>query len=71
MKLVKGGHRMNKTILIIGATEKRPYGRYQIGHIKGKGFKLRDLDKIKANGCEFTWDTLYFKTLKQAIKAIK
>ena len=63
MKLVKGGYNMKKTILVIG--------RYQIGHIKGKGFKLRDLDKIKANGGEFTWDTLYFKTLKQAIKAIK
>ena len=63
MKLVKGGHKGHKTILIIG--------RYQIGHIKGKGFKLRDLDKIKANGGEFSWDTLYFKTLKEAIKAIK
>lgn len=68
MRLVKGGMNRTKTILLIGSGS---YGQFQIGYIKGRGFKLRDLARIKRNGGEFSWETEYFPTLKQAITAAK
>lgn len=68
MKLVKGGTKQNKTVLLIGVTNSRPYGKFQIGHVKGKGFKVRDLDAIKENGGEWSWLTKYCSTLKEAIQ---
>lgn len=71
MKLVKGGHKGIKSIILLGVNSANPYGTVQVGHIKGKGFKVRDLARIKRNGGEFSWETEYFPTLKQAIKRAK
>lgn len=71
MKLVKGGHNKIKSIILLGVNSAFPYGKIQIGHIKGKGFKVRDLARIKRNGGEFSWDAEYFPTLKQALNRAK
>jgi hypothetical protein len=71
MKLVKGGHKGIKSIILLGVNPTNPYGKVQIGHIKGKGFKVRDLARIKRNGGEFSWETEYFSTLKQALNRAK
>lgn len=71
MKLVKGGHKGIKSIILLGVNSANPHGKVQVGHIKGKGFKVRDLARIKRNRGEFSWETEYFPTLKQAIKRAK
>jgi hypothetical protein len=43
----------------------------EIRYIKGKGFKLRNLEKIRIDGGEFSSRTKYFPTLKEAIDEAK
>ncbi len=68
MKLCKGGMKGNKTLVLIGVNHKTPHGKFQIGYIKGKGFKVRDLTSIRENGGEWSQFTKYCLTLKEAIQ---
>jgi hypothetical protein len=70
MKLVRNDNK--KLLIIIGRTKHFPCGQYQIGYIASKkAFKVRDIVKLVKNGGEWSQDTKYYSTLKEAINSVK